>query len=197
MIRGRGALKQLDEFDLAERRKQKAPDGWNRIGVSKTRLVLGGKEMWSLAKTYAMVAACLAVTGIASAVHPPRPFVSLSIPSKPLDLGEVYGPGSKQLTAKVTARVVSNCSYRVEASFQGLKHERGKVALSAANMSVAINGREVPVGNRRVLVATSQKPALGKGVDVPIELRVGMKGSAFYPAGRYGGTLMITVMAGP
>jgi len=42
MIRGRGALKQLDEFDLAERRKQKAPDGWNRIGVSKTRLVLGG-----------------------------------------------------------------------------------------------------------------------------------------------------------
>ncbi len=153
--------------------------------------------MWSLAKTYAMVAVCLTATGIASAIIRPRPFVSLTIPSKALDLGEVHGPGSKQLMARVTARVVSNCPYRVEASFRGLKHERGQAALSGSDMSVAINGREVPQGNRRVLVATSQKPALGKGVNVPIELKVGMKGSASYPAGRYGGTLLITVMAAP
>jgi hypothetical protein len=64
-------------------------------------------------------------------------------------------------------------------------------------MSVAINGRHVFSSTQRVPIATSYEPTPSDGVDVPINLQVGVKGMASYPAGRYAGALVITVMAGP
>jgi hypothetical protein len=165
---------------------------------SDARLVLGGNKMWNLAKMCAIVAGCLVATGTASAVNPLMPFVMVKAPAEPLHLGEAYGPGTKHLSGRVMARVVANCPYHIEASFEGLRHEQGKAAISAKHMSVAINGRKVPVGTgRRVPIVTSRDSTRGNGVDVPIELQVGIDGLASYPAGRYSGILVITVTAGP
>jgi hypothetical protein len=152
--------------------------------------------MCNLAKICTVLAACLAVTGTASAIDPLLPFVKISVPQTPLRLGEVWGPDLNQVAGRVTARVVANCPYHLEASFQGLRHEKGRVAIAPKDMRVAINGRELAVGSGRVPIATSQTPTPYGGVDVPIELQVGIRGLASYPAGRYGGTLVITVTAG-
>ena len=61
---------------------------------------------------------------------------------------------------------------------------------------VEINGQEVPVGTERVRIA-SLGPTNLAGVDVPIEFKVKVKGSPAYPAGRYCGNLVVTVMALP
>jgi hypothetical protein len=53
------------------------------------------------------------------------------------------------------------------------------------------------VGIGRVPIATSHVPTPRGGVQVPIEVQVGLKRWTSYPAGRYGGNLVITVMAGP
>jgi hypothetical protein len=153
--------------------------------------------MVNLAKSGAIIAACLLATTTASAIDMMQPFVSVTVSHEPLYLGEVYGPGVKELTAQSVARVVANCPYHIEASFQGLRHEQGGPAISPRHMTVAINGRRVPVGRERVPIATGRQATSSRGVDVPIELQVGVSGLATYPAGRYAGTLVITVTAGP
>jgi hypothetical protein len=161
--------------------------------------------MWNLAKGSAMVAVCLATTGIASAVgmlgmpmiDMSKPFVAVKVPEVPLHVGDVYGPGVKQLEGQVVARVVANCPYHLSASFEGLRHQEGKAAISPKDMAVMINGRAVPVGKARVPIVTNGHPTSGRGTDVPIQLQVAVKGLAHYPAGRYGGTLVLTIMAGP
>jgi len=153
--------------------------------------------MWTLAKICTVLATCFAMVSSATAIDRSQPFVAVAVQSRPLYLGEVYGPGLKQIGAQVNARVMANCPYHVEASFQGLRHVQGKATISAKNMLVVINGREIPVGTGRVPVASSNEPTPYDGVDVPIELQVGVRGLEYYPAGRYGGALVITVMAGP
>jgi len=153
--------------------------------------------MWTLAKACAVVSACLVAVGSAGAVDMSQPFVAVSVQSTPLYLGEVWGPGLKQMAAQVNARVKANCPYHVEASFQGLRHVEGKATIAPKHMSVVINGRAVPIGTGRIPVANSQGPTPYGGVDVPIELQVGVRNLEHYPAGRYGGALVITVMAGP
>lgn len=160
-------------------------------------VTLGGNEMWNLAKTCVMVLACLVMVGNARAVDTSQPFVAVYSPRKPVYLGEAWGPGSKNLGARVTARVVANCPYHLEASFRGLRHETSRKTISPKHLSVAINGRRVPVGKGRVPIATSRTPTPVNGVDVPVELEVGVEGLSSYPAGRYHGILVITVMAGP
>jgi len=153
--------------------------------------------MWNLAKSSAMVVACLIAARTASAVDMAQPFVQVKVPQKPLYLGEVYGPGVKQLAGQTVARVVANCPYHIEVSFAGLSREQDGAAIAREHLSVAINGRSLPVGKGRVPIATSRHGTSSSGVDVPIELQVGVNGLASYPAGRYAGTLVITVMAGP
>lgn len=169
--------------------------------------------MRSLAKIIAIVAACLVMTNGAAAGNLatssgrallPRlpanlemPFVSVSLPRTPIYVGEVWGPGLRRAGAELVARVVANCPYLVEASFQGFQHEKGGVAISPKHLSVAINGKEVPVGTGRVSIARASKPTSGGGVDVPVDLQVAVTGLASYPAGRYSGALVITVMAAP
>lgn len=158
--------------------------------------------MWTLAKNSAMVVACLAATRIASAVSMPvidmpKPFVAVKVPEVPMHLGDVYGPGLKQLEGEVVAHVVANCPYHLSASFEGLRHEEGKGAIAPKDMAVTINGKAAPVGKARVPIVTNGRPTGRGGTDVPIQLQVAVKGLATYPAGRYGGTLVLTIMAGP
>jgi len=123
--------------------------------------------------------------------------VAVKVPEVPLHLGDVYGPGLKQLEAQVVAHVVANCPYHLSASFDGLRHERGKATIAPKDMTVTINGRPVAVGKARVPIVTSGHPTTRSGTDVPIDLQVVVKGLATYPAGQYGGTLVLTIMAGP
>jgi len=154
--------------------------------------------MWNLAKIFAIVATCLVAAGSAEAIDTSQPFVTVSVPrTSLLHLGEVWGPDLKQVGARVNAHVVANCPYHLEASFQGLRHEAGHATISFTNMSVAINGKQVSSASQRVPIATSYEPTPSGGVDVPIDLQVGVKGMALYPAGRYAGALVITIMAGP
>jgi hypothetical protein len=155
--------------------------------------------MRNLAKTIVIVAACLVTADVAVATVPlpALPFVQVSLPQAPLEIGTVWGPGPQQVGGQVKAHVVANCGFRVEASFQTFRHLRGKAVMSAKDLTVAINGKQVPVGVGRVAVAESPGPTPSAGVDVPVDLKVTVTGLASYPAGRYGGALVIKVMAAP
>jgi len=162
---------------------------------SNVVLVWGGNDMRNLAKILVMFAVCLAATSSVSAIDMTKPYVAVSIPKKPLYLGEVWGPGVKEVGAELTAHVVANCPYTIMASFEGLRHQKSHTKISAQDMTVAINGKEVPVGAKRVPVAVQGRTPRS-GVRVPIDLQVGVTGLTTYPAGRYAGTLVITVMPG-
>lgn len=144
------------------------------------------------------VAMCLAWPAKMPVIMQDKPFVTFKVSSdQVLDLGLVWGPGVQEVGAMVTGRVVANCPYHIEASFRGLQHVKGRAAIGPKDLSVAINGQAVPVGTGRVAIAHSSQPTPAAGVDVPIDMQVAVKGLASYPAGRYSGTLVITVMAGP
>jgi hypothetical protein len=150
---------------------------------------------------------CLAATQVAEAdgwlgkrrprreIDRSQPFVAVRVPREPVHLGEVYGPNLKQVGANLNARVVANWPYHVSASFQGLTHENRRTTISPQHMTVVINGTNVPIGTQRVPIASGGPTPRG-GVDVPIELQVGVKGMHLYPAGRYRGNLVITVAPG-
>lgn len=153
--------------------------------------------MRNLAKKLVIVTACLVMADVAAATTLVPPFVRVSLPRTPIHVGTVWGPGLQQVGAQVTAHVVANCAYRVEASFRTFRHQRVRAVMSAKDLTVAINGKEVPVGTGRVAVAESPVPTPAGGVDVPLDLKLGVTGLASYPAGRYGGALVIKVMAAP
>jgi hypothetical protein len=148
------------------------------------------------AKTSVIFAMCFVMTQGAKAIDWSEPFVAVKIPSgSSLYLGEALESGSSPMVAKVMARVVAKCPFRVLASFEGLRHEVLNVAISPKDMVVVINGKRVPVGKERVPIA-SDGPTPRNGVVVPIEMEVGVKTIQPYRAGRYGGALIIKVTPG-
>ena len=154
-------------------------------------------KMWNLAKTCAIVTVCLAVADVASAMYASQPFVSVTVTGDQLNLGEAVGPGVHQLRSRLKAHVVANCPYHIEASFAGLRNRTGGKVISPQHLTVAINGKEMPIGTGRVTVAQSSGPTASAGEDVPVDLQVGFVGLPTYPAGRYLGALVLTIMAGP
>jgi len=152
--------------------------------------------MRNLAKIVAAGIVLLATVGSVSAADAWKPFVEVTLPHDVVDLGCEWGPGVKRLAARLCAHVVSNCPYHLAASFQGFRHAGGKAVMSPADLRVAINGHDASGGAKKVPIASSRKPTPG-GVDVPVNLRVAVKGLEYYPAGQYNGILRITVMAGP
>jgi len=152
--------------------------------------------MMNLAKTFLCIAACLVVANGAAAVDLSMPFVSVSLPRTPINVGGVWGPGLQEVTAEFDAHVVANCAYHLSASFREFKHEKGKATMAEPDLQVAINGNKVPVGSGRVPVAQSSQGTGAGGVDVPLELWLGLRHLVSYPAGRYEGALVITVTAG-
>ncbi len=156
---------------------------------------LGGVNMRISVKAFVILAVCLAAARGAKAIDMSQPFVAVTAPRTPVNLGEVCGPNLKEVGAKFNAHVVANCPYHISASFDGLRHQNRRIAISPKHMTVTINGRQVPVGTGRVPIA-ARGPTPRGGVDVPVELQVGVKAKASYPAGRYNGTLVITITAG-
>jgi hypothetical protein len=134
---------------------------------------------------------------VGGAMTPVVPFVQISLPRTPIDIGTVMGPGLQYASGQSVAHVVANCAYRVEASFQTFRHEHGKAVMSAKDLTVTINGTEIPVGTGRVAIADSPRPTPASGIDVHFYLKVGVTGLESYPAGRYGGALVLKVMAAP
>ncbi len=177
--------------------------------------VWGGDEMQNLAKMCATVVVCLGVTagsvwaqdkflrtplggGPAGTDGPKveayRPMAALVAPKTPLSFGMVTGMGPKQVKAQGTARVVANCPYRVMASFRGLTEPTGK-SIPSHTLTATINGKSVPIGKNFVEIAAGTVTPVN-GVEFPIDVQVVMKGSGLYPAGRYGGDLVLRVIAG-
>ncbi len=148
-----------------------------------------------LAKTCVILAVCLVATQRAKAIDWSEPVVAITVPTETLDMGEVYESCLKNSVARVKAHVVANVPYRILASFDGLRHQVRNVAIAPKDLTVTINGKQVPVGTERVPIV-SDGPTSRRGVDVPIELQIGVRTIQCYPAGRYCGTLMITIMPG-
>jgi len=149
-----------------------------------------------LAKTCAILVVCSVAAQGAKAIDRSQPYVVVSIPDKPLNLGEVCGPNLKEVGAKVTAHVEANIPYHISASFGGLRHQSSNVAISPKHLTATINGKDLPIGSSRVPIA-SQGPTPRGGVKIPLDFQVGVRAVAVYPAGRYRGALIITVTPGP
>jgi hypothetical protein len=160
--------------------------------------------MWNLAKTGAIVAICLSATGGGWAQSGPgpcppnagvfRPITLVAVPNGPLRFGMVSGPMTRQLRAETVARVAANCPFRLVASFQGLTEVAGRqFPIPATQVTMRINGKEVPVGTDWVQIATggATSPA---GMEVPIVIEMQIQGASNYPAGRYGGNLALRIM---
>ncbi len=158
--------------------------------------------MCSLANVSMVAVICLgAVVGAGAGTRPvppppraagPRPFAALKAPPAPLSFKVVPDRGLQQLEAKTTVRVLANHPFRLEASFAGLTQPAGQAAIPAEQMTVTINGKKVTIGTARVQIAEGG-PTPRDGVAVPITIEVTLKGSTFYPAGRYSGNLVLAV----
>jgi hypothetical protein len=163
--------------------------------------------MRTLAKICAIAVVYLGVTGSGWArdpssgnrpkVSPFKPGVALSVPGTPLQFGMVSGSGPKRLRAEVTAHVLANCPFRLAASFQGLTQvENRTMVIPPAQIAVKINGKDVPVGTNRVVVA-GRGPTPPGGANVLVTIEMEVKGASLCAAGRYGGNLTLTAMTGP
>ena len=128
---------------------------------------------------------------------PSGTFVGLSVKNGPLSLGEPVGPGLHQLRSHTEAHVVANCPFDIKASFSGLRAEGSGTVIPSGHLSVAINGKGVPIGEGQVTILQSNTPTGPGGEDVPVDLKVGFLGLPIYPAGRYHGAIELTIMARP
>jgi hypothetical protein len=129
-------------------------------------------------------------------VPPVPPYVKVTVPRQPLYLGDAAWGGALQAGAKVDVHLVANCPYQVEASLRDLKYGTGSELLSPKQVLVMINGKKTSLGGR-VPVAVAQPPTPVNGVDIPVQLQVGVNSIMNCRAGRYNGTLVITVMGLP
>jgi len=126
---------------------------------------------------------------------PVGPFIAMSIDPSELDLGEVGRSGPDSLSGRLTAHIVANCPYHVEASFAPFTGKGGTIL--PKHTSVVINGRNVAVSGAPVFVASSSKPTPVKGVDVRVDLKVTVDRAFQYRPGTYEGTVTFTIMPGP
>jgi len=157
--------------------------------------------MCNLARILSSVVIVLVASGVVAfaqpplPIGPPPPFVNVSVPREPLNLGCLWASGSYQTGAEVKVHVIANCPYQIEASFRDLRYRRGG-RITPQSWMVAINGQETSLAGR-VVVAQSRHPTPPSGVDVKVALQVGAKDLTQCPAGPCEGTLVITVTAVP
>jgi hypothetical protein len=162
--------------------------------------------MRNLAKSCVVIGICFGMTGSGWAgTHPrstgpragqPKPMAAVWVPSKPLCFGEVSGPGPRKLKAELTARVVANCPFRLRAAFQGFTVGASKLlAIPPQQLTVTINGKDVPIGTNYVEIAAGG-PTPKAGVNAPVVVEIVVKDSSSHPAGRYGGSLALSVIPG-
>jgi len=174
--------------------------------------ILGDKTMKKVVMICVMAVVWFGLTGVVQAVRPvmPRfhgnmvipvkpfkPFVSISITPDKLYLGTILPMSLGSLPAKLEAHIVANCPHRVKASFTPFAQQRGRVSIRPEDMSVVINGVDVPIAGEKVPIISSVEPTPREGVDVPVDMKFSLANAVQYPAGPYEGTLIFTVMAGP
>jgi len=159
--------------------------------------------MLYLARILSIVVVWLAAGSAMGNTPPPpppvpliAPFVKVTVPGGPLQLGDVWSGGAFQAGAEVKVHVLANCPYQVEASFRDLRRGAGNELLSPKQVMVAINGKQTSLGGK-VPVALSGLPTPASGMNIPVQLQVGVNNLMNCRAGRYNGTLVITVMAVP
>jgi hypothetical protein len=126
---------------------------------------------------------------------PVKPFVAMSIKPDELDLGQVPASSAGGLSGKLTAHIVANCPYHVQASFAPFTGQGGPIL--PKHTSLVINGKNVAAGGKAVSVTSSSKPTPVSGVDVPVDLKVTVKSVPLYRAGTYKGTITFTITPGP
>jgi hypothetical protein len=129
-------------------------------------------------------------------VSPVPPFLKVTVPQGPLKLGNVWSGGAFQAEAQVNVHIVANCPYQVQASFRELKHGSVNEPVAPNHLLVAINGKQAALG-QKVAVAQTREPTSVSGVNIPVQLQVGVDNLMNFRAGRYNGTLVITAMALP
>jgi hypothetical protein len=125
-----------------------------------------------------------------------QPFVTVSVAENVVHVEHVAGQGFGSFAAKVMAHVTANCPHQVAASFSGFKQDGGEGSISDGTLSLSINGTDVPVGKGHAAIIKSKVPTPRNGVDVPLELKVGVNEPEKYTAGCYSGTLTLTVIGG-
>jgi len=127
-------------------------------------------------------------------VCPVEPFVRMSIKPGAIDLGEVPHSGQDSISGRLTARIVANCPYHVEASFAPFTGKGGPIL--PEHTSLVINGRNIAAGGAPVFVAGSRKPTRMAGVDVRVDLKVTVDRAFLYRAGKDEGAITFTIMPG-
>lgn len=166
----------------------------------------GDKKMKRVIMICVLVAACFGLTGIVQAVRPAvppkmvsvEPYVGISVTPDSLNLGVVSPIGFKDLPAKLEARIVANCPHQVEASFEPFKGEEYNTTIRPEHTAIEINGVKIPVSaGSGVPIISSVNPTPPGGVDVPVDIKFSVRGLMLYPAGKYKGTLILTIMTKP
>ena len=159
--------------------------------------------MSNLAKILSIVVVWLAAGNAQGTTPPPPPlvppvppFVKVTVPEGPLHLGDILHGGVFQAGAQVNVHVVANCPYQVQASLRELKRGAANELVAPNHLLVAINGKQTTLGGK-VAIAQTRQPTPINGLDIPVELKVGVDNIMNCRAGRYNGTLVITVMAVP
>jgi hypothetical protein len=157
--------------------------------------------MWYLARILSIVVVWFAAGSAMGNTPPPpvppiAPFVKVTVPKEPMQLGDVWSGGAFQAGADVKVHVLANCPYQVEASFRDLRRGADNELLSPKQVIVAINGKRTSLGGK-VPVVLSGLPTSPNGADIPVQLQVGVNDLMNCRAGRYNGTLVISVMAVP
>jgi len=130
-------------------------------------------------------------------VVPAKPFVSISVKPDKLDLGTIPTSCLGSSPAKLEAHIIANCPHQVRASLEPFEQKRSRVSIRPKDMSVIINGIDVPIAGAKVPIISSVKPTPRGGVDVPVDMKFSLANPLLYPAGPYEGVLIFTVMAAP
>ena len=129
-------------------------------------------------------------------VNPVPPYLKVTMPREPLRLGNVLIGGAFQAGAQVNVRVVANCPYQLQASLRDLRHGTANEPIASKRLLIAINGQRASLG-QKVPITQTRGPTPADGVDIPLQLQVGVDNLMNYRAGRYNGTLVITAMVLP
>ncbi len=150
------------------------------------------------------LAVCVLATSIAGAATKPvplpptpwlkgaKPYATVTLPKTPISFSEAPNSDGKRLTAKLTATVYANHPYKLCFTFAGLTQGKDAAAIPPEQLSVKVNGKNVPVGTTPVEFATG--PATTpKGVNVAITIEVELKDVVVCRAGHYGGNMAISI----
>jgi hypothetical protein len=133
----------------------------------------------------AISAVSIGLTTAAQAQPGPEPFVTISVTPSELDLGSASQYGQQTFNSTLRVHITANCPHSIDASIGAL-----------ANPNIGLIPKErTNVEMLPPLSSPSGTPP--GGVDVDLNLRFTIDIESSDPAGKYTGTLVLTVTGGP